>query len=109
MPLIRKGLALGVRPVRRAEVRPFEEKQITLLKAFADQAAIAIENVRLFGAEQQRTQELTESLEQQTASSEVLQVISSSPGDLQPVFETMLENAMRICDAKFGNILSLGW
>src|SRR4029077_18742749 len=67
-------------------------------------AVIAIENVRLFEAEQQRTRELSESLEQQTATSEVLSVISSSPGDLQPVFETMLEKAVRICDAKFGNI-----
>jgi hypothetical protein len=65
---------------------------------------IAIENTRLFEAEQQRTRELTESLEQETATSEVLHVISSSPGDLQPVFETMLQNAVRICDAKFGNI-----
>ena len=74
------------------------------MEAFADQAVIAIENTRLFEAEQQRTHELTESLEQQTASSEVLQVISSSPGDLQPVFAAMLENAVRICDAEFGNI-----
>jgi GAF domain-containing protein len=104
VPLIREGHALGAILVRRTEVRPFEDKHVALLKAFADQAAIAIENVRLFEAEQQRTRELTESLEQQTATSEVLQVISSSPGDLQPVFQAMLENAVRICDAKFGNI-----
>ena len=104
VPLIREGRALGAILVRRTEVRPFEQKHIALLTTFADQSAIAIENVRLFEAEQQRTHELTESLEQQTASSEVLQVISSSPGDLQPVFETMLQNAVRICDAKFGNI-----
>ena len=79
-------------------------KHIELLTTFADQAVIAIENTRLFEAEQQRTRELSESLEQQTATSEVLRVISSSPGELQPVFEAMLENAVRICDAKFGNI-----
>jgi hypothetical protein len=83
---------------------PFTDKQIALVETFADQAAIAIENVRLFEAEQQRTRELSESLEQQTATSEVLQVISSSPSDLEPVFATMLEKAVRICDAKFGNI-----
>src|SRR6516162_1751917 len=104
VPLIREGRALGAILIRRTDVRPFEEKHIALLKAFADQAAIAMENVRLFQAEQQRTREPTESLEQQTATSEVLQVISSSPGDLQPVFEAMLENAVRLCDAKFGNI-----
>ena len=104
VPLIREGRALGAILVRRTEVRPFEQKHIGLLTTFADQAAIAIENVRLFDAEQQRTRELSESLEQQTATSEVLQIISSSPGDLQPVFATMLENAVRICDAKFGNI-----
>ena len=81
-----------------------EQKHIALLAAFADQAAIAIETVRLFKAEQQRTIELTESLEQQTATSEVLQVISSSPGDLEPVFATMLEKAVGICDATFGNV-----
>jgi GAF domain-containing protein len=102
VPLTRQGRALGAIVVRRAELRPFEEKHIALLKAFADQAAIAIENVRLFEAEQQRTRELTESLEQQTATSQVLQVISRSPGDPQPVFATMLEKAVRICDAKFG-------
>ena len=89
---------------RAARSNPFTDREIELVVTFADQAVIAIENARLFEAEQQRTRELTESLEQQTATSEVLQVISSSPGDLEPVFETMLENAVRICDATFGNI-----
>src|SRR5437588_8267519 len=85
-------------------MRPFTDKQIELATTFADQAVIAIENVRLFEAEQQRTHELTEALEQQTATSEVLQVISSSPGELEPVFQTMLGNAVRICEAKFGTL-----
>src|SRR5262245_14688211 len=105
VPLIREARALGTILVRRMEVRPFEQKHIALLKTFADQAAIAIENVRLFKGEQQRTRELSESLEQQTATSEVLKVISSSPGDMKPVFEAMLENALRICEAKFGHLL----
>ena len=109
VPLLREGSPIGVIALGRNSVRPFTDKQIELVTTFADQAVIAIENVRLFEAEQQRTRELTESLEQQTATSEVLQVISSSPGDLQPVFETMLEKAVRICDAKFGNIYPLGW
>jgi GAF domain-containing protein len=104
VPLTREGRALGTIVVLRTEVRPFEQKHIALLTTFADQAAIAIENVRLFEAEQKRTRELAESLEQQTATSEVLQVISSSPGDLEPVFEAMLEKAVRICDANFANI-----
>jgi GAF domain-containing protein len=104
VPLLREGSPIGVIALGRNSVRPFTDKQIELVTTFADQAVIAIENVRLFEAEQQRTRELTESLEQQTATSEVLSVISSSPGDLQPVFETMLEKAVRICDAKFGNI-----
>src|SRR5262249_29048270 len=89
----------------RSVVRPFTDKQIELLTTFADQAVIAIENVRLFEAEQQRTRELTEALERQTATSEVLQVLSSSPGTLEPVFETILANATRICEAAFGSML----
>jgi signal transduction histidine kinase len=102
VPLLREGVAVGTIQLRRAEVNPFTDKQIALLKTFADQAAIAIENVRLFKAEQQRTRELFEALEQQTATSEVLRVISSSPGNLKPVFQAMLENATRVCEAKFG-------
>jgi GAF domain-containing protein len=105
VPILKGDDLLGVMLIYHAEkVRPFTDKQIAMVETFADQAAIAIENVRLFEAEQQRSRELSESLEQQTATSEVLQVISSSPGDLQPVFATMLEKAVRICDAKFGNI-----
>ena len=93
---------MGAISIAKAEPTPFSEQQIQLLNTFANQAVIAIENVRLFEAEQQRTRELTESLEQQTATSNVLRVISSSPGDLEPVFQVMLENAVRICEAKFG-------
>jgi GAF domain-containing protein len=105
VPLIRAGAAIGVISIRRTEVRPFTARQIDLLTTFANQAVIAIENTRLFGEVQARTRELTEALEQQTATSEVLGVISSSPGVLQPVFETILSNAVRICEAKFGNLL----
>jgi GAF domain-containing protein len=104
VPLLRERSIVGVIFLSRAEPQPFTDQQIQLVKTFADQAVIAIENTRLFEAEQQRTRELTESLERQTATSEVLRVISSSPGDLEPVFASMLENAVRICDAKFGNI-----
>jgi GAF domain-containing protein len=102
VPLMREGTPIGVINLWRSQVQPFTDKQIELVTTFADQAVIAIENVRLFEAEQQRTRELSDSLEQQTATSEVLTVISSSPGDLQPVFETMLEKATRICGAKLG-------
>ena len=102
VPLLRDGIVAGVIVLTRSFVQPFTDQQIGLVSTFADQAVIAIENARLFDAEQQRTRELTEALEQQTATSEVLQVISSSPGELEPVFQAMLENATRICEAKFG-------
>jgi signal transduction histidine kinase len=104
VPLLREGAPIGAITLARNSVRPFTDRQIELVVTFADQAVIAIENVRLFEAEQQRTRELTESLEQQTATSEVLRVISSSPGELEPVFQAMLENAVRICNARWGTI-----
>ncbi|HEX7779795.1 MAG TPA: GAF domain-containing protein, partial [Vicinamibacterales bacterium] len=104
-PLLREGNPIGAILIRRMEVRPFSDRQIALLETFADQAVIAIENVRLFDSLQARTRELSEALEQQTATSEVLGVISSAPGELQPVFRAMLENATRICEAEFGNLL----
>src|SRR5262245_39793918 len=104
VPLLHDGNPIGSLTVSKAEPTPFSDRQIQLLNTFADQAVIAIENVRLFEAEQARTRELSESLEQQTATSEVLKVISSSPGDLRPVFEAMLENATRICEAGFSNL-----
>jgi len=102
VPLLHGDVALGALIVRRMEVKRFTPRQIELLETFAAQAAIAIENARLLSELRQRTGDLTESLEQQTATSEVLQVISRSPGDLEPVFRSMLENATQICEAKFG-------
>jgi GAF domain-containing protein len=104
VPMLREGEPLGVIVVGWTEAGPVPKVQEELLKTFADQAVIAIENVRLFEAEQQRSRELSESLEQQTATADVLRIISSSPGELEPVFQAMLENATRICEAKFGTL-----
>ena len=104
VPMLKGDVIIGVIVIRRTQVQPFTDRQIAILSNFADQAVVAIENARLINELRERTSDLTESLEQQTATSEVLRVISSSPGDLQPVFASMLENAVRICDAKFGNI-----
>ncbi|WP_346015505.1 GAF domain-containing protein [Bradyrhizobium sp. 153] len=102
VPLLREKESIGAIVLRRKEVHPFSDKQIALLQTFADQAVIAIGNVRLFEEVQARTHELTESLEQQTATSEVLSVISRSAGDLAPVFDAMLSKAMQLCGANFG-------
>ena len=111
VPMLKYDELIGAIGLFRHEVRPFTDRQIELVKGFAAQAVIAIENARLLNELRQRTTDLTErtadlteALEQQTATSEVLQVISGSAGDVEPVFSTMLEKAVRICDASFGNI-----
>jgi hypothetical protein len=95
--MLKEGKVVGAIYIYRQEAKPFTDKQIELVSNFAAQAVIAIENARLLN-------ELRESLQQQTATADVLKVVSSSPGDLQPVFRAMLENAVGICNAKFGNI-----
>src|SRR5262249_36555091 len=104
VPLLRVGKPIGVLVLMRGFVEAFTDKQIELAETFAAQAVIAIENTRLLNELRQRTDDLSESLEQQTATSEVLKVISSSPSELKPVFDAILENATRICEAKFGNL-----
>jgi GAF domain-containing protein len=104
VPLLREGVPIGVIALHRTEVRPFTDKQIELVTTFADQAVIAIENVRLFDEVQARTRDLSESLQQQTATAEVLKTISRTAFDLQRVLQTLLENAAHICGAKHGII-----
>jgi two-component system, NtrC family, sensor kinase len=103
-PLVNKGEPIGTIGVTRVQPGTFADHHVQLLRTFADQAVIAIENARLFEDVQAKTRDLEESLQQQTATSEVLKVISSSPGELEPVFKSMLQNAVSICDATFGNL-----
>ncbi len=104
VPMLKDNTLVGAFVIFRREVRPFTNKQIELVTNFAHQAVIAIENTRLLNELCQRTDDLSEALEQQTATSEVLRVISTSPGDLEPVFQAMLANATRVCGAKFGTL-----
>jgi GAF domain-containing protein len=104
VPMLKDDYLVGAIVIYRKEVRRFDDREIALIKDFAAQAVVAIENARLLNELRQRTSDLTESLEQQTATSDVLQIISTSSGDLEPVFASMLEKAVRICDATFGNI-----
>ena len=103
-PLLRGGVAIGSIYIRRREIRPFSDRQIKLLETFADQAVIAIENARLIHEQQARNRELVEALEQQTATSEVLAVIASSPTELQPVLDTLIANAVKLSGATKGHV-----
>src|SRR5262249_44868398 len=105
VPMFRGDEIVGIIILYKFEVQPFTEKQIKLVETFADQAVIAIENTRLFEAEQQRTHELTESLTQQTAVSEVLEAISRSTFDLPKVLNTLFDSAARLCEADKGVVL----
>jgi signal transduction histidine kinase len=106
-PLLREGVPLGVIVILRTEVRPFVDKQVRLLEIFAAQAAIAIENVRLFQELEARNRDLSEALEQQTATAEILRVISSSPTDIQPTFDAIALSAVRLCEASEGEVYRL--
>src|SRR6185295_10751455 len=101
-PLLREGRAIGIVAVTRATPGAFTDKQLALLQTFADQAVIAIENVRLFKEIEARNRELTEALKQQTATAEILRVISSSPTDVQPVFDIIAKSAVILCGAEAG-------
>src|SRR3989454_8110650 len=112
--MVQEGVPIGVITLQRTEVRPFTEQQIALIKTFADQAVIAIENVRLFTELQQKNGALTdahaqvsESLEQQTATAEILSVISGSPTDVRPVFDAVLDRALTLCEASHGSLYQL--
>jgi signal transduction histidine kinase len=104
VPLLHEGVALGVIRISRTEIRPFTDKQIALLQTFADQAVIAIENVRLFKELETRNVDLTDALSRQTATSEILRVISGSPTDVQPVFDTIIKSAVTLCNGVFGSL-----
>src|SRR5262249_11333212 len=110
-PMLREGVLLGVFGLHRDQVRPFTEKQIQLVSTFADQAAIAIENVRLFTELQDKNRALTaahaqvtESLDQQTATADILRVLSQSPTDVQPVFDAIASSAVRLCESTYGGV-----
>src|SRR5262252_5266806 len=104
VPMLREGTAIGALVLWRREVQPFSDTEIGLMQTFADQAVIAIENVRLFKELETRNRDLTDALARQTATSDILRVISSSPTDVQPVFDSIVESAARLCDGAFSSL-----